>query len=131
MRVFHPWTTWEDYRHNFYGGVSEDFERDNTLELYASLLKDINKFEAALITIIDTWKYSCEHNLSHEGMNRVAYLGQSACALVYKVPHSMSMAGYNLLNPEEKRAADAMAQKYLDIWLERNKELLHVEPKKV
>lgn len=130
-RIYHPWDKWECYRHNFYGGVSEDFERDNTLELYASLLRDPVKFETALNTIISTWKYSCEHNLSHEGMNRVAYLGQASCALVYRVPNHMSMSGYNLLTDEEKVAADALAQKYLDLWLERNKELLNVDSKEV
>lgn len=122
-RIYHPWHLWEDYKHNFYGGVSEDFQRDNTLKLYASLLRDLPRFEAALKTITDEWEYSCEHNLSHEGMNRVAYLGQASCALVYKVPHSMSMSGYNLLTDEEKIAADAMAQKYLDLWLQKNKDI--------
>lgn len=121
-RIFHPWHLWEDYKHNFYGGVSDDFPRDKTLELYASLLKDLPRFEAALKTITSEWKYSCEHNLTHEGMNRVAWLGQASCALVYRVPHSMSMSGYNLLTDEEKAAADAMAQKYLDLWLKGHNE---------
>ena len=73
-RIFHPWDKWEDYRHNFHGGVS-DYPKDKTLELYASLLKDTPKFEEALETIISTWKFSCEHNLTNEALNRVAYLG--------------------------------------------------------
>lgn len=119
-RIFHPWDKWEDYTHNFYGGMGT-YPKDNTLQLYASLLRDLPKFEAALQTIISEWPNSCEHNLSNEAMNRVAYLGQASCALVYKVPHNVSMGGYNLLTDEEKAAADAMAQKYLDLWLERQK----------
>ena len=115
-RIYHPWDKWEDYRHNFYGGVS-DYQKDNTLELYASLLRDLPKFEDALRHIIYEWKYSCEHNLSNESMNRVAYLGQASCALTYKVPHNVSMGGYNLLTQDEQQAADAMAQKYLNVWL--------------
>jgi len=118
-RIFHPWHKWEDYRHNFYGGVVEDFQKDNTLELYASLLRDPVQFEEALKVITSEWKYSCEHNLSNESMNRIAYLGQAACALVYKVPHHLSMSGYNLLTDSEKIAADQMAKKYLDLWLSK------------
>lgn len=118
-RIFHSWDKWEDYRHNFHGGVGV-YQKDNTLELYASLLKDLTKFEAALKIIISEWKYSCEHNLTNDSMNRVAYLGQASCALVYNVPSSVSMGGYNLLTNEEKSAADAMAKKYLDLWLEKN-----------
>jgi|ERR1035437_8536742 hypothetical protein len=115
-RIYHSWDKWEDYNHGFYGGL--DYPKDKTLELYASLLKDLPKFERALKTIISEWKYSCEHNLSNEAMNRVAYLGQASCALVYNVPHNICMGGYNLLSLEERAAADAMAQKYLDKWLE-------------
>lgn len=119
-RVFHPWDKWEDFQHNFYGGVTSDFEKDNTLELYASLLRDLPRFEAALQVITRDWRYSCEHNLTNTALNRVAYLGQAACALTYKVPHSLSMGGYNLLSDEEKAAADAMAQKYLDLWVSKH-----------
>lgn len=122
-RIFHPWDKWEDYRHNFYGGVVKDFPKDDTLELYASLLRDLPRFEEALKVIILEWKHSCEHNLTNESMNRIAYLGQSACALAYKVPHSMSMGGYNLLTDSEKVAADAMADKYLKLWQERNQDV--------
>lgn len=118
IRIFHPWDKWEDYRHNFYGGVSE-YKKDDTLALYASLLKDLPRFENALGIIISEWKYSCEHNLSNEAMNRVAYLGQASCALIYKVPHNISMGGYNLLTLEEQKTADAMAQKYLNIWVKK------------
>lgn len=117
-RIYHPWDKWEDYRHGFYGGMN--YPADKTLELYASLLKDLPKFETALQVIINQWKYSCEHNLSNEGMNRVAYLGQAACALLYNVPNAVSMGGYNLLTSEEQRLADELAQKYLNKWLEAN-----------
>lgn len=116
-RVYHPFNKWEDYKHGFYGGM--DYPKDNTLALYASLLKDLAKFETTLITIINEWHYSCEHNLSNENMNRIAYLGQASCALAYNVPHNVSMGGYNLLSLEEQKAADAMALKYLSLWLER------------
>lgn len=119
-RIFHPWDKWEDYRHNFHGGVSDNFQKDNTLKLYASLLADIPRFEAALKVIVSEWKHSCEHNLTNEAMNRVAYLGQASCALVYGVPHHMSMSGYNLLTAEQKVAADVMAQKYLDLWISQH-----------
>jgi len=120
-RIFHPWHLWEDYKHNFYGGVTEDYQKDDTLRLYADFLADLSKFEAALKSITTEWKHSCEHNLSNENMNRVAYLGQASCALAYKVPHSKSMGGYNLLTEEQKQKADALAEKYLNLWLEKNK----------
>ncbi len=124
-RVFHSWDKWEDYQYNFYGGVST-YDKDNTLELYANLLRDLPRFEAALKTIVTNWTYSCEHNLTNEAMNRVAYLGQASCALIYKVPHNISMGGYNLLSLDEQKAADALAKKYLNLWLESYEHLKKV-----
>lgn len=95
-----------------------DYEKDDTLALYASLLKDLPAFESALQEITTNWTYSCEHNLTNEGMNRIAWLGQASCALIFNVPSSVCMGGYNLLTPDEQKAADAMAEKYLNIWLE-------------
>ncbi len=119
-RIYHPWHLWEDYQHNFYGGVVKDWKRDDTMQMYADMLRDLPRFEAALQVIIRDWKYSNEHNLSHSGMNRVAYLGQCACALLYNAPSKECRGGYQLLTETEKQAADAVAQKYLDIWLSNN-----------
>ena len=115
-RIYHSWDKWEDFKHGFYGGM--DYPKNKTLELYVSLLRDLPRFEAALKVITTEWRHSCEHNLTNEAMNRVAYLGQAACALLYHVPHNVSSGGYNLLTLEEQKAADAMAKKYLDAWLE-------------
>jgi hypothetical protein len=114
-RIFHPWNLWEDYRHNFYGG-SSGLKKEETILLYRDFLADLDMFELALQTIIEEWPYSCEHNLTNTSLNRVAYMGQAACALVFKVPSSMSSSGYNLLTDEQKISADAMAQKYIDLW---------------
>lgn len=117
-RIYHPYDKWECYRHNFFGGMM-NYVKDDSLTMYASLLKDLKKFEHALSIIIRDWPMSCEHNLTNEGLNRIAWLGQASCALVYQVPAEVSRGGYNLLTPEEQQAADAMAKKYLDIWLEK------------
>ncbi len=115
-RIYHPWDKWEDYKFNFYGG--QNFEHDKSLQKYADLLKDLHKFETALKVIIKEWKYSMEHNLSNKDMNRIAYLGQAANAYVNKVPSAVSMGGYNLLTSDEQIAADRLAEKYLNLWLE-------------
>jgi hypothetical protein len=46
-RIYHPWDKWEDYKYNFYGGAKDDYPRDNTLKLYAALLRDLPAFEKA------------------------------------------------------------------------------------
>lgn len=120
VRIYHPWNLWEDYRNNFYGGVCT-YDKTATLEKYAEFLKDIKLFEECLKIVTSEWIYSCEHNLTNEALNRIAYLGQASMALAYKVPHTASMGGYNLLTESEKYSADSLAEKYLNIFLERYK----------
>jgi hypothetical protein len=122
VRQWEPWETWEDYRHNFYGDMDKDWKREHALDLYASLLRDLDAFEDALRVIVSEWTHSNRHNLTNAGLNRVAYLGQCACALVYRVPHKECRGGYQLLSEDEKAAADAMAKKYLDKWIAENAE---------
>lgn len=129
-RIYHPWDMWEDFRHNFYGGMP-DIQKDVGPEEYANFLRDLPRFESALQHIITNWKYACEHNLTNENMNRIAYLGQASFALVFGVPGKESCSSFNLLSPEEQEAANAMAQKYLDIWIEKHLEGLSVHSQKV
>lgn len=96
------------------------------METYADLLRDLDKFEAALKIIISQWTYSCEHNLTNRSLNKVAYMGQAACALVYGIPHYISCSGYNLLTDEQKARADEMAQYYVDLWEIDHKEKINV-----
>ena len=131
IRVFHPFLLWEDYRHNFYGGVAA-YPTKDVVELCANILRDTIKLDKTLAIIIKQWKYSCEHNLSNESMNRIAYLGQSACALLLNVPGSVSMGAYSTLTKEEQKLADQVAQTYLDKWILLYKEKLkNVEFKKI
>jgi hypothetical protein len=120
-RIFHPWDKWEDYTYGFYGG--KDFDSKNAVKICANLLKDLNMFEHALARIVIEWPYSCEHNLTNESMNRIAYLGQAAFALLYNIPNNVSMAAYSTLTLEEQQKADALAQKYLDLWLSNRKDI--------
>lgn len=124
-RIYHPWDKWEDFRHNFYGGILE-LKQEAGPEEYANFLRDLSKFEAALIKITTEWKYACEHNLTNESMNRIAYLGQASFALMFGVPGKESCSSFNLLTLEEQAAANAMAQKYLDLWLAKHNGELNV-----
>lgn len=120
-RIYHPWFRWEDFRHNFYGHIPVDNKVKHD-ELYADFLRDLERFEKALMIITTEWVYACEHNLTNESLNRIAYLGQAAMALEYNVPSSMSRNGYNLLSEQEQKVADDLAEKYLNMWLEDHSE---------
>jgi ParB-like chromosome segregation protein Spo0J len=116
-RILHTWDKWECYRAGFYaercpnGMKQEEGER-----AYQEFLSDLSRFEAALQVVTQEWKYSPEHYLTNERMNRIAWLGQASVAQALGIP-SGCRAGYQLLTDEQKYDADMMALKYLNRWL--------------
>ncbi len=119
-RVFHTWDKWECYRAGFYAEhPPEGMTQDEGEEKYREFLADSSRFEDALKTITTEWKYSCEHYLTNERMNRIAWLGQASVAHALHIP-SGCRGGYHRLTEEQKQAADALALEYLNKWLIAN-----------
>ena len=123
-RILHTWEKWECYRAGFYaerppGGLSQQEGE----ELYREFLSDLGRFEVALKHITAEWKHSCEHYLTNDRMNRIAWLGQAAAAYAIQMP-SCCRGGYHRLTEEQQVDADAMALLYLNEWLETNGRLV-------
>lgn len=115
-RIFHTWEKWECYRAGFYAERPKDMTQEEGEERYREFLADPARFEAALVGVTTEWKYSCEHYLTNDRMNRIAWLGQASVAYAMGIP-SMCRGGYHRLTDEQKATADALALKYLNAWL--------------
>ena len=119
-RIFHEWQDWECFPSGFYKDKPpHGMTVGECEEAYRAFLADLTVFEGALYKVITRWKNSCEHYLTNEKMNRIAWLGQASMCLHTGVP-SRFCGGYNLLDDDQKMAADLMAHKYLNIWLKEN-----------
>lgn len=115
-RIYHRWENWECYPAGFFeehppkGMSKEDCE--NT---YRDFLSDINDFKRTMYKLIHKWKNSCEHNLTNERMNRIAWMGQAALCYKYGIP-SKFRGGYNLLDDNQKLNADKAALEVINYW---------------
>lgn len=119
-RILHTWDKWECYRAGFYAEAPpEGVTQEQGEEIYREFLADPARFEDALRHITSEWKHSCEHYLTNDRMNRIAWLGQASVAYAHHIP-CCCRGGYHRLTDEQKRAADDMALKYLNVWLEAN-----------
>jgi hypothetical protein len=83
------------------------------------LLSNEKEFSAALEKVLGTWKNSCEHYLTNEKMNRIAWLGQASLCVARGIP-SCYRSGYFLLSKDQQKAADAVALAALNKWLMAN-----------
>ena len=121
-RIYHTWDKWECHKAGMHNNRPENkMSDDECRQAYADFLRNKPFFEASLYSVILYWKYSCEHNLSNESMNRIAWLGQASMCYATGIP-SIFCAGFNLLNEKEREEANLLALKYLNIWLSKRNE---------
>ncbi len=118
-RIYHTWDKWECFPAGFYSNRHLTKTDEDCREEYADFLRDLEAFEEALEAVTMEWKNSCEHYLTNENMNRIAWLGQASMCYSRGVP-SIYRGGFNRLTSDEKRAANEMALKWLNIWLQRH-----------
>lgn len=118
-RIYHTWEKWECYKAGFYNERCDGMETEQGEEMYREFLADLDRFRAALEVVTSEWKYSCEHYLTNERMNRIAWLGQASVAQALGIP-SLCRGGYHRLTDDQKQAADALALEYLNKWLVAN-----------
>lgn len=116
-RIYHTWDQWECYPAGFYENKPPgDMTADEARQEYANFLGDIPRFTEAMHGVVENWPNSCEHYLSNERMNRIAWLGQSACCYATGIP-SAYRGGYNLLPEDARVRADEAALEVLNAWL--------------
>lgn len=117
-RIYHTWDKWECFKAGFFEvRAPKGFTDDQCLELYKELLVDIKEFKRIMLLIISEWVNSCEHNLTNDRMNRIAWMGQSSLCYKHRIPAKFR-GGYHLLNDEQKKLADEAALEIINLWME-------------
>lgn len=115
-RIFHTWEKWECFKAGFYGEAPEGMTQEEGEERYAEFLADSEAFENALRCVTEKWVNSCEHYLTNDRMNRIAWLGQASVAFTLGIP-SCCRGGFNRLTADQQLAANQLALKFLNAWL--------------
>jgi len=115
-RIFHTYDKWECYKAGFYNNSKPGMTREDCEQEFYNFLTNEDRFRNALDGVISEWKHSCEHYLTNNSMNRIAYLGQAALCYDCGIPSNFRQ-GYHLLSDEQKLKADTIALEYLNQWL--------------
>lgn len=120
-RVFHHWERWEDYKAGFYNNVSGK-DKQRLMDKAVEMFSDRALTEKYMNAAIKDWFFSCEQNLTNNGMNKIAYIGQSACCLYAGVPATVTMEAWSSVSKENQEIANLIAQEKLKEW-----ELYHIQ----
>jgi hypothetical protein len=114
-RIYHTWDKWECYPAGFYE-TKGPFDDETCREKYKEFLKDTAWFQSSLQRVLREWPRSCEHYLSNENMNRIAWLGQASMCIATGIP-SAFRGGFNRLTEQEQTEANKVAFEALNQWL--------------
>jgi ParB-like chromosome segregation protein Spo0J len=85
-RIFHTWDKWECFKSGFYEEKPDGMTQEEGEEKYREFLADLGRFGEALEAVTTQWPHSCEHYLTNDRMNRIAWLGQASVAYAMKIP---------------------------------------------
>lgn len=116
-RIYHPWWKWECYRAGFFRRTPPDgMTRDDALMAYRDFLSSPQRFKDSIAVVFRDWQFSCEHWLSNEQINRVAWIGQAAMCAATSVP-ACFRGGFAMLSTQAMRVANNVAATALRGWL--------------
>lgn len=121
-RIYHTWDKWECFPAGFYDekmASRPEASKEQLEKEYAAFLSDTPTFWCALKRVVTEWKNSCEHYLTNQNMNRIAWLGQASACIHLGIP-SAYRGGFNLLTSEQQKTADTVAFHALNLWLLNN-----------
>lgn len=121
-RIYHRYELWECYKNGFFRNVSGN-EKKILKEKVIELFENTKKTEIFMDKVINEWVYSCEHNLTNISLNRVAWLGQSACCLYAKIPYSITMEMWRYVDEQKRIIACEIAEKIIKKYEQKNFQL--------
>jgi len=119
-RIYHHHDKWEDYKAGFYDNISGK-DKELMIQKVVELFSNPKLTEEYMQKATKEWFFSCEHNLTNESMNKIAYIGQAACCLYGGVPNIITMYSWKFLDNKYRIKSDKIASKILKIWTQEKK----------
>jgi len=114
-RIYHSWEKWEDYKCGFYDNVSGK-NKPAMIGKVVELFSNPDLTRKYMDKAIKEWFFSCEHNLTNNGSNKIAYIGQAACCLYDGIPSTITMEAWSKVPKEFQIIADSIATEVLKDW---------------
>ena len=119
-RIFHEFTEWEDYKKGMYE------TKNINLELYKkslSLLKNPERLKKVCAKVFENWPIATEENLTNDGCNKVAWLGQACCCYEYGVPEILTKKAWNMIDEFGHFRANKVVKIMIQGWIEKHNKI--------
>lgn len=120
-RVYFHYEDLEEFQFGMWRIVRGE-QRMTNARAAADLMRNSPAFLSAMRKALKNWPNSCAHNLSAEGVNKIAWLGHAGNCIGVGSPEENTRIGWHMLNPKEQDEANRVAQLVLDEWMSINRE---------
>lgn len=112
-RVWHPYWAWEEMAHGMW---SDPVDRQSQLELAIEFTGDHIGYGSAMLRVVREWPISCENALTDAMLNRRAWVGHAACALMHRLPERIVREAWGHLRDEQQLLANKAAERAIVEW---------------
>lgn len=115
-RIYHNHNLREDWKNGLYDNSCNNEEEKIKTCMFMLGMQTV--FEYYAMKVIEKWPYSCEHNLTDNGRNKQAYIGQASCCYYCGAPEYITKIAWNRLNKRIQASANKTADKVIKYFLE-------------
>ena len=115
-RVYHPYTAWEDFQNKMWDTLPRS-EENAMLQRAVQFTGDATLYGSFMLRVIEEWPTACEHNLTNEGMNRLAWIGHAATCLAIQCPEYITRKAWSFLTQQQRDDANAQAENAVQLWV--------------
>jgi hypothetical protein len=114
-RVYFHYEQLEEFHAGMWRIVRGEQRMTNAVNA-ANLMRDSVAFKSAMLRAVNEWPNSCLHNLTAEGINKLAWFGHAGNCLGVNSPEENTRIGWHMLNQSEQDEANRVAQEVVDHW---------------
>lgn len=114
-RVWHPYWLWEDWLNGMWTPLSGK-DRQSMIQRAIDFTGDHREYGRWMRRVIFEWPISCEHNLTSNQTNKLAWIGHAATSLAIKCPEMITREAWGMLTQHQRDLANHQASIALDMW---------------
>ena len=115
-RIYHHYNIWECFKNKMY--LTKDLNESENIKKVIDFFTDENLFLDVGNELIEIWKFTLQHHLTDESINKIAYIGQIACNYKYNIPEITTKKAWYLLDEKiqlkSNNNAKLILKKYLN-----------------
>lgn len=116
-RQFRHYEQLEEFHAGMWRITRGDTRKAN-IHAAAAVMRNAGLFKTMMLRALVEWPNSCEHNLSAESVNRIAWLGHAGCCIGAGAPEDCTRLAWHTLSRPEQDEANRVADEVLREWLD-------------